>query len=56
VILELNKKVVESAEEAVALTEKPKDKTTLLKVYTPATANGAGGGTRFLVVDESSSK
>jgi hypothetical protein len=47
---------VKSAEEAVALTEKPKDKTTLLKVYTPAAGNGAGGGTRFLVVDESNSQ
>ena len=53
VLLELNKKTVGSADETVRLTEKPKDRTTLLKVYTPQAANGAGGGTRFLVVDES---
>jgi serine protease Do len=53
VLLELNKKTVGSADETVRLTENPKDRTTLLKVYTPQAANGAGGGTRFLVVDES---
>lgn len=48
VILELNKQAVTSADEAVRLTEKPKDKTTLLKVYSPSN----NGTTRFLVVDE----
>jgi len=52
VILELNKQAVTTADETVRLTENPKDKTTLLKVYTPGTGNG-GGASRFLVVDES---
>lgn len=52
VILELNKQTVTTADETVRLTENPKDKTTLLKVYTPA-AGKNGGSTRFLVVDES---
>ena len=49
VILELNREPVSSADQAVKLTEDPKDKTTLLKLWTP-------NGTRFLVVDESESK
>ena len=56
VILELNKKAVASADETVRLTTNPKDRTTLLKVYTPSAPNGAGGGTRFLVVDETSAE
>jgi serine protease Do len=52
VILELNKQAVTTADETVRLTENPKDKTTLLKVYTPGADKGAGA-TRFLVVDES---
>jgi serine protease Do len=49
VILEINREPIASAEQAVKLTENPKDKTTLLKVWTP-------NGTRFLVVDETESK
>jgi len=49
VIVELNKKKVTSADEAIRLTESPKDKTTLLKVWSAAN----GGSTRFVVVDES---
>ena len=45
VILEINRQPVKSADEAVRLTEKPKDKTTLLRVW-------SNGGTRYLVVDE----
>ena len=45
VILEINKRPVKSAEEAVRLTESQTDKTTLLRVW-------SGGTTRFLVVDE----
>jgi len=46
VILEINRKPVRSAEDAVKLTENPKDKTTLLRVW-------SNGGTRYVVVDES---
>ena len=46
VILELNKTPVTSADQAVKMTTRPKDKTTLLKVW-------AGGTSRFIVVDES---
>ena len=46
VILEINHEKVTSADEAVKLTEDPKEKTTLLKLWTRNT-------TRFLVVDES---
>jgi serine protease Do len=46
VILEINRKRVTSAGEAVALTEKQTDKTTLLRVW-------SRGASRFLVVDES---
>ncbi len=49
VILELNKEAVTKADQAVRLTENPKDKTTLLKVWSAAN----GGSTRFVVVDES---
>ena len=56
VIVELNKKAVATADETVRLTTNPKDRTTLLKVYTPPAPNGAGGGTRFLVVDETSAE
>lgn len=46
VILEINKKPVRTAEEAVKLTEKGSDKTTLLRVW-------RDGGSHFVVVDES---
>ncbi len=46
VILEINHEAVSGAAEAVKLTEDPKDKTTLLKLWTR-------GATRFVVVDES---
>ena len=46
VIQEINRKPVKNAEEAVKLTEKGADKTTLLKIW-------RDGGSRFLVVDES---
>ncbi len=45
VILEINKQPVKSSEDAVRLTEHPKDKTTLLRIWSQ-------GGSRFLVVDE----
>jgi len=46
VIQEINRKPVKNAEEAVQLTEKGADKTTLLKIW-------RDGGSRFVVVDES---
>ena len=46
VIFEINKQPVKSSEDAVRLTEKPMDKTTLLRVW-------SGGSSRFVVVDES---
>ena len=46
VILEINKQPVKGSEDAVRLTERPKDKTTLLRIWSQ-------GGSRFLVVDES---
>jgi serine protease Do len=46
VILEINHEKVSAADEAVKLTEGPKEKTTLLKLWSRNT-------TRFLVVDES---
>jgi serine protease Do len=46
VILEINRQRVAGAEEAVKLTENPKDKATLLRIW-------SGGNSRFLVVDES---
>ena len=46
VILEINRKPVKSAEDAVKLTENPKDKRTLLRVWSK-------GGSRYVVVDES---
>jgi serine protease Do len=45
VILEINRQPVKTAEDAVKLTENPKDKTTLLRVW-------SNGGTRYVVVDE----
>jgi serine protease Do len=45
VILEINRQPVKNSEDAVRLTEKPKDKTTLLRVW-------SNGGSRFVVVDE----
>jgi len=49
VILEINRHPVKSADEAVKLTEDAKDKTTLLRVW-------SGGGSRYVVVDESERK
>jgi serine protease Do len=46
VILEINKQPVKSSDDAVRLTEKPKDKATLLRIWSE-------GRSRFLVVDES---
>jgi serine protease Do len=46
VIQEINRKPVKTAEEAVKMTEKTTDKTTLLRVW-------RDGGSRFVVVDES---
>ena len=46
VLLEINRQPVKSADDAVRLTEKPKDKTTLLRIW-------SNGGSRYLVVDES---
>jgi serine protease Do len=46
VIEQINRKPVKSAEEAVKLTEKTEDKTTLLRVWSK-------GGSRWVVVDES---
>ncbi|MBM3833628.1 MAG: DegQ family serine endoprotease [Verrucomicrobia bacterium] len=48
VIIEINRKRVQNAEQAVELSDKIKDKTILLRVW-------GRGGTRFLVVDESQS-
>ena len=49
VILEINRETVSTAEKAVKLTENPKDKTTLLKVW-------SHNATRFIVVDETGNK
>lgn len=46
VILEINRQPVKGAEDAVKLTENPKDKTTLLRIW-------SNGGSRYVVVDES---
>jgi serine protease Do len=46
VILELNRQPVKSAEDAIRLTEKAQEKTTLVKLWSK-------GGQRFVVVDES---
>jgi serine protease Do len=46
VVLEINRETVSGADEAVKLTEDPKDKTTLLKLWSK-------GNTRYVVVDES---
>jgi serine protease Do len=46
VIVEINRKPVQSAEDAVKFTENIKDKTSLLKIWSK-------GGSRFVVVDES---
>jgi serine protease Do len=45
VIQEINRRPVKTAEEAVKLTETPKDKITLLRIW-------SNGGSRFVVVDE----
>jgi len=49
VILEINRKGVTGAEEAVRLTETSGDRTTLLKIW-------SRGGSRYVVVDESKDK
>jgi serine protease Do len=46
VILEINRKPVKNAEDAVELTENAKDGRTLLRVWSQ-------GGSRYVVVDES---
>lgn len=46
VIIEINRQAVKGAEDAVKLTENPKDKTTLLRIW-------SNGGSRYLVIDES---
>ena len=46
VIQEINRHVVKTADEAVRLTENPKDKITLLRIW-------SNGGSHFVVVDES---
>jgi membrane-associated protease RseP (regulator of RpoE activity) len=46
VILEIDKQPVKTAEEAVRLTEHPKDKVTMLRLW-------SNGGSRYVVVDES---
>ena len=46
VIVEINRKPVKSAQDAIQLTENPKDKRTLLRVWSK-------GGSRYVVVDES---
>jgi len=48
IIQEINREPVKTAEEAVRLTEHPKDKITLLRVW-------RDGGSRYIVVDESES-
>jgi serine protease Do len=45
VIQEINRKPVRTAEEAVRMTEKADEKTSLLRVW-------RGGGSRYVVVDE----
>ena len=46
VILEINRQPVKSSADAVKLTENPKDKTTLLRIW-------SNGGSRYVVIDES---
>jgi serine protease Do len=46
IIQEINRQPVKNAEEAVKMTEHPKDKVTLLRIW-------SNGGSRFVVVDES---
>jgi serine protease Do len=50
VILEINKHAVKTADDAVKLTTHPKDKITLLRVWSN---HGGQSGTHYLVVDES---
>lgn len=49
VIQEINRKPVKSAEEAVQMTEKATDKTSLLRIW-------RNGGSRYVVVDETAEK
>jgi serine protease Do len=49
VIQEINRKPVKTAEEAVQMTEKATDKTTLLRIW-------RNGGSRYVVVDETGEK
>ena len=46
VIQEINRRPVKTADEAVRMTENPKDKVTLLRIW-------SNGGSHFVVVDES---
>ncbi|HOX58578.1 MAG TPA: DegQ family serine endoprotease [Candidatus Paceibacterota bacterium] len=46
VIQEINRQAVKTADEAVRMTENPKDKITLLRIW-------SNGGSRYVVVDES---
>ena len=46
VILEINRQPVKNSADAVKLTESPKDKTTLLRIW-------SNGGSRYVVIDES---
>ncbi len=48
VIQEINRTPVKTAEEAVRLTERPRSKVTMLRVW-------SNGGSRYMVVDESKS-
>ena len=45
-IQEINRHPVKTADEAVKLTENPKDKVTLLRIW-------SNGGSHYVVVDES---
>jgi serine protease Do len=49
IILEIERTPVKTAEEAVRLTEHPKDKVTMLRVW-------SNGASRYVVVDESKSR
>ena len=46
VILEINRQPVKNSADAVKLTESPKDKTTLMRIW-------SNGGSRYVVIDES---
>ena len=52
VIEEINHKTVQNAEDAVKFTENVKETKTLLKIWSNS-PDGNGGGSHYLVVDES---